>query len=196
MLFFSRSNTVLQYVAPIKGIYRYLLTICASIALIVAWWLCVYKPLALINLSYMQENIVIKQQCDNHTHDCQSVDSLKDTIKDLHYNLDIYGVRTSHNPQETYIVDIMQAIQAQGLSLSSYSVEREKDKKDYTKSLMRFSLIGNHQQLVQLLEQLHAKKMIIGCNTITMQAIADEKYTMICEFVSVAWNEKKPSNLE
>ncbi len=166
--------------------------ICATLFGI--WWFCLYVPLRMFGLSYLQENQTIRQQCDNATQECQLFPSLETTVKGLHYDLDIYAATVSYDPKEEYVNDVVDAIQASGLSLSTYKIEQEIDKKSYAKSIMRVSLSGGYQQLLNFFEQLHTKKMLVSCKNISLQATSEaEKYTITCELASFFWPSKNPS---
>jgi len=187
MLFFPRSNKLFQWVAPIKALYRYTLTLLMCSLLFGAWWFCMYTPLGVISVLYKQENQTMRQQCDHDTQECHLFSSLEDKVKELHYALDVYAVQVSSDPKEVHIHDVMNAISASGLTLSAYNVEREVDKKLYTKSIMRLSLVGRYQQLLNFFEQMHTQKMLISCKNISLHASEPEKYTITCELASFSW---------
>lgn len=189
MLFFSRSNKLFQWVAPIKSLHRYALTLCASVAFFGIWWFGVYTPLGMISLSYKQQNQTMRQQCDSDTQECQMFPSLENTVKELHYALDAYTVKVSNNEKELSINDVMSAITASGLTLSTYNVEREVDKKLYTKSIMRLSLVGGYQQLLQFFEQMHTQKLLLSCKNVSLYASEPLKYTITCELASFSWSK-------
>lgn len=193
MLFFSRSHKLFQLIAPITSVYRYVLTITICVTLIGIWWFCVYAPLQMFRLSYTQENQMMRQQCDHATQECHLFPSLENTVKGLQYDLDIYAVKTSYDPKEVHVNDVVHAIQASGLSLLSYKIEKEIDKKLYTKSIMRVSLSGGYQQLLNFFEQLHANKLLVSCKNISLHASEAEKYTITCELASFFWQGKNPS---
>lgn len=197
MLFFSRANKLLYWAAPIKALYRYTLTATACVMLFATWWFCIYAPLCAFNLSYVQENQIMQQQCDHAKQECTQLSCLEDTVKELQYTMDAYAIQVSYNPREVHINDVVQAVQASGLSLCAYNTEKEIDKKLYTKSTMRLSLSGGYQQLLNFFEQMHTKKMLMLCKNISLQTASEpEKYTISCELTSFSWLSKKPSNLE
>jgi len=171
-------------------------TVTILVTLIGIWWFCVYVPVRMFGLSYMQQNQLIRQQCDNGTQECHLLPSLETTVKELHYDLDVYSAQTSYDAKEGYINDVVLAIRTSGLSLSAYKTEREIDKKFYTKSIMQLSLSGGYQQLLQFLEEMHTKKMLISCKNITLHALESDKYTIACELAFFSLNKEKPSNLE
>jgi Tfp pilus assembly protein PilO len=188
MLFFSRSNKLLQWVAPIKTHARYLITIALCATLTSGWWFGIYTPLRTMNVSYAQQNKMVCQQCDTTKQERQLVASLENTVKGLQYDLDIYSVKTSYEPKEVQINDIVSAIQASGLSLSAYKVEKEIDKKLYTKAIMRLSLSGGHQQLLNFFAQMHTKKILVSCNNISLQAASQAgNYAITCELASFSY---------
>ncbi len=187
MLFFPRSNKLFQWIAPIKSLYRYTLTLLTCVSLFGMWWFCVYTPLGMLGLSYTQENKMMHQQCNHDMQECHLLSSLENTVKELHYALDVYTVHVSSDPKEVHINDVMNAISTSGLTLSAYNVEREIDKKLYTKSIMRLSLVGGYQQLLHFFEQMHTQKMLISCNNISLYASEPEKYTITCELASFSW---------
>lgn len=189
MLFFSRSNKLFQWVAPIKSWYRYALTLCVSASFFGIWWCCVYTPLGMVSVSYRQQNQTMRNQCDHDTQECQMLPSLENTVKELQYALDAYTVKVSNNEQELSINDVMSAINTSGLTLSAYNVEREVDKKLYTKSIMRLSLVGGYQQLLHFFEQMHTHKTLIACKNVSLQALEPQKYTINCELASFSWGK-------
>jgi len=195
MLFFSRSHKLFQWFAPIKNGYRYIITLIICVTLLGIWWFCVYAPVRMFRLAYMQENQTLRQQCDQATQECHLVASLQNTVKDLHYDLDIYSATTSYDPQEIHVNDVVQAVQASGLSLLAYKIDRDIDKKLYTKSSMQVSFSGEYQQLLNFFEQLHTKKMLVSCKNIAVQSASSEteKYTITCELASFFWQGKNPS---
>jgi len=187
MLFFSRSNKLFQWVAPIKSVYRYALTACVSVSFFGIWWFGVYTPLGMVGLSYRQQNQTIRQQCDRDTQECDLIPSLENKVKELHYALDVYTAKVTYDPKEVHINDVMHAISASGLTLSAYNVEREVDKKLYTKSIMRLSLVGGYQQLLHFFEQMHTQKLLLSCKNISLHASEPDKYAIICELASFSW---------
>lgn len=194
MLFFSRSNKLLYWIAPIKSYYRYIITIVVCTTLFGFWWFCLYTPLYFVDLSYTQENQTMRQHGEQVKQESRSVPSLENTVKELQYALDVYGTKTSYDAQEASANDIVRLVQASGLSLSSYKMEREIDKKVHTKSIIRLSLSGTYEQLVHFFKQIQAQKMLLKGNNISLQATTDpEKYMIACELVSFSLAKKNPS---
>jgi len=161
MYFIARTNKLYHCLAHVSVRRRYMYTSLLMLCISAVWFFLLYYPLVKYEQLYEQERIALQKKYEKeHVLQVQIKDNIivNDDLKKY-----IQSFRVSEDDYfKVQTLWFMETIQQQGLSLTSYIIKKEIDKKWYKKEQAHVVMIGTFNQILSFFDIIkNSQKMIV-----------------------------------
>lgn len=171
-----KHSNLYAFLIAMRPAYRYALTGALLSVLIITWFNSIYVP-AHLQLKRMRKEIVDAQAQQRMMGGLQTeIDGLKKSIAAL---------RTTEKSQSSSgnqgeIPFLVECANKAGITLSSCTIEGEKNKGWYTKRSIAVDAQGNWFKLVYFFEQLKDAPRAVQCRTARINRTKEQDYALHC----------------
>jgi Tfp pilus assembly protein PilO len=183
MYFIPRNNAFYNYIAHTNVKRRYAATLFIMLAVILVGFYGIYKPLnahidlCTAELRQMQQKY---QESEKLKKNNSEIAALIDTNKK---NIEMYAV--DNEKKEAYCNERMQfifdTVAQLGLTLSSYSSCKEKDRKWYVKDLAHCQITGSLEKIVSFFKVIKESLHMIKISSFTITKMKDNLFQLSCD---------------